>query len=92
MIVDRVALRHARDGTSVTARVRTPGRAPADLVIAVDGVHADALRPSGSPWLVATLLPAMMTGRTLVVDARYRPRSRGMEQAGTCSSGGGGAL
>jgi hypothetical protein len=82
MIVDRVALRHARDGASVSARVRTPSRAPADLVIAVDGVHADALRPSGSPWLVATLLPAMMTGRTLVVDAPVSPALKeGMEQA-----------
>lgn len=77
LVVDRMALRERRDAASLDARVREP----VELRIEVRAAHADALRPSGSPWLVATPLPAMMSGRTLVVDAPVSPAlARGMER------------
>jgi hypothetical protein len=82
LVVDRVALRERRDAASLDARVRARGREPVQLRIEVPAAQADALRPSGSPWLVATLLPAMMSGRTLVVDAPVSPAlARGVERA-----------
>jgi hypothetical protein len=64
------------------ARVRARGREPVELRIGVPADHADALRISGSPWLVATLLPAMMSGRTLAVDAPVSPAlARGVQRA-----------
>jgi len=73
LVVDRVALREDRDAVLLVARVRASGRDAVELRIGVPAEHGAALRVSGTPWLVATLMPAMMSGRTLVVDAPVAP-------------------
>jgi hypothetical protein len=74
MVVDRVGLEQARGIVYATARVRVPGREPAQLRIGAADTDSEALRPTGTPWLAATLLPAMMTGDRLTIDAPVSER------------------
>lgn len=76
MVVDRVGLERGRGIVYATGRVRARGREPVQLRIGVAEADAGTLRTSGSPWLAATLLPAMMTGDRLAIEAPVSARLR----------------
>jgi hypothetical protein len=76
MVVDRVGLERGPGIVYATGRVRARGREPVQLRIGVADADAGALRPTGSPWLAATLLPAMMTGDRLAIDAPVSAKLR----------------
>ena len=76
MVVDRVRLEQGGGMLYATGRVRARGREPVQLRIGVAEGDAGALRSSGSPWLAATLLPAMMSGNRLTIDAPVSTKLR----------------